>query len=259
MRDPTEGLTATGTIVTGARRDRVPAPFEPVLARAGSAVRAAYPSGSLYVYGSVATGQAELARSDVDLVTIGIADEVAAVIGAELSEVFGDICRGVEIAGAQPGDFKGSSDEAYGNRVFLRHYCVHVAGPVYPVDLAGFPGDARAVRGFNGDIAQHAQRWHTDLDATASNTCDLARRVARKTLLAVAGLVSVHDRTWTTDRSAAALRWAQIEPLTATGMEQLLGWTDAVADVSASTVRETLDDTIQSVITAFASAVGLWP
>ncbi|MCM0638919.1 hypothetical protein [Cellulomonas wangsupingiae] len=37
-------------------------------------------------------------------------------------------------------------------------------------------------------------------------------RVARKTLLAVAGLVSVHDHTWTTDRSRAVRRWCEIEP-----------------------------------------------
>jgi uncharacterized protein len=54
MADPEEGVAADGTIRTGARRDRVPAAFEPVLA---DAVAFLGDSGaSLYVYGSVANG-----------------------------------------------------------------------------------------------------------------------------------------------------------------------------------------------------------
>ena len=34
MRDPLEGVSPSGAIVTGARRDRVPSQFEPVLAAA---------------------------------------------------------------------------------------------------------------------------------------------------------------------------------------------------------------------------------
>ena len=45
--------------------------------------------------------------------------------------------------------------------------------------------------------------------------------LARKSLLATAGLVSVHDRTWTTDRHSAARRWGQIEPVWATSLNEL--------------------------------------
>lgn len=58
MRDPDEGVAPDGTIVTGVRRDRVPAAFEPVLAAATEAL----PDGvGLHVDGSVATGQARVA------------------------------------------------------------------------------------------------------------------------------------------------------------------------------------------------------
>jgi hypothetical protein len=55
----------------------------------------------------------------------------------------------------------------------------------------------------------------------------LGRRVARKTLLAVAGLVSVHDTTWTTDREGATQRWSVIDPpLSAPWSTSLLGARD---------------------------------
>jgi hypothetical protein len=70
MADPDEGVAADGTIRTGARRSRVPAAFEPVLA---DAVALAGDGGaSLYVYGSVATGTVRYGSSDVDLLSIDL-------------------------------------------------------------------------------------------------------------------------------------------------------------------------------------------
>jgi hypothetical protein len=59
----------------------------------------------------------------------------------------------------------GDSDAAYGNRVFLRHYCVHLAGPDPAAALSAFPADARAARGFNGDLGWHRRRWRQTLDS----------------------------------------------------------------------------------------------
>ena len=126
MRDPAEGIAADGTIVTGARRDRVAARYEPVLAAAAAAVPA---DVTLTLYGSVATGQARPGRSDVDLLTVGLPPSDAAALGAELTERFAGLCRGVEIAPMQPADLVGEEAPRYGDRVFLRHYCVRLAGP----------------------------------------------------------------------------------------------------------------------------------
>ena len=205
LHDPREGVTSLGTIETGVRRDRVPALFEPVLDASVAAIRVAEPDASLYVYGSVATGMARPGRSDVDLLTVGIPADEAAEIGRVLSARFEDLCRGVEVAAALPADFSGESDAAYGGRVFLRHYCIHLSGRDICPASPGFAADVRAARGFNGDIAEHARRWRHEL-AAGSDPARLGRRVARKSLFAVSGLVSVHDDTWTTDRRAAAAR-----------------------------------------------------
>lgn len=257
MRDPREGVTSLGAIRTGASRDRVAAFFAPALDAAVSAVRTAAGNASLYLYGSVATGMAQPGRSDVDLLTVGIPSAAATDIARVLSERFSDHCRAVEIAAAQRGDFAGDSDQAYGGRVFLRHYCVHLTGPDLHSGLPEFAADARAARGFNGDIARSAGHWRIELDG-GTDPVILARRLARKTLLAVAGLVSVHDRSWTTDRAVAASRWAEIDPTLAGDLQQLLAWCGDDATPHRSSVAAAITDVVPRIVACFEDAIGLW-
>ena len=254
MHDPLEGVTALGTIRTGASRERFPTAFEPVL---NAVVGAVHPTVSLYVYGSVATGVAEPPTSDVDLLSVGLAPEDAENLSRGLSAQFSGLCRAVEIAAAQPSDFEGASDEAYGGRVFLRHYCVHLAGPDLHSALPDFPADAKAARGFNGDIGTHAERWRREVSA-GSDPAQLGRRVARKSLLAVAGLVSVHDAIWTTDRARAAARWGEIEPGLASETRLLLGWTDGGLDADQMALSRALDGIVSRIVDSFDSSIGLW-
>jgi hypothetical protein len=257
MRDPDEGVAADGTITTGVARCRVPEPFEPVLSAAAEAVAEAGRGAAVFLYGSVATGRARRPRSDVDLLTVGLGPGLAAELGRKLSSQFSGLCRGVEIAAATPEDLAGGSDGAYGLRVFLRHYCIHLAGPGYAHDLPRFPADARAARGFNGDIARHAARWRDALAAGAEPP-RLGRRLARKTLLAVAGLVSIHDATWTTDRAFAAHRWAEIEPGLGPALHALLAWSDGLVLPGRQAVQHMLDNTTPRITAAFATTIGLW-
>ena len=257
MHDQIEGVTSLGTIQTGASRDRVAGVFEPVLDAAIIASRIADHDSSLYVYGSVATGIARPGRSDVDLLTVGLPSSAAADVAQALSVRFSGLCRAVEVADAQHSDFWGESDEAYGGRVFLRHYCVHLVGPDLHSALPDFPADVRAARGFNGDIAQHAQRWRRELD-DGRGVAQLSRRLARKSLLAVAGLVSVHDETWTTDRATAASRWAEIEPALADDLHMLLIWSREGTAHHRGSVEATLDGIVAAIIVRFEASIGLW-
>ena len=213
---------------------------------------------SVYLYGSVATGRAAYGRSDVDLLTVGLASGRAAELGRELSRQFSGLCRGIELAAVSPGELAGETDEAYGNRVFLRHYCVHLAGPDLAYGLPKFPSDVRAARGFNGDIARHAARWQAEF-AAGGEPRQLGRRLARKTLLAIAGLVSIRDATWTTDRAFAADRWAEIDPELRAALPVLLAWSDGQGLPSRGEVQRMLDVPIPRIVAAFASAIGLWP
>jgi predicted nucleotidyltransferase len=257
VRDPSEGLTETGLIRTGASHARIPDRFSNLLSASASRVRADAPTASVYVYGSVATGDARSPESDVDLLTIGLPADGAATISERLSADFSHLCRGVEIAAGMAEDFEGAGDEAYGGRVFLHHYCVHLAGPDIDRATSAFRGDQRAARGFNGDIAQHAARWQHDFDNTDAPR--LGRTLARKTLLAVAGLVSVHDATWTTDRKHASRRWGQIHPELADGLAELLEWSALRSTATTVRLAHHLANTIDQIVCQFTADIGLWP
>jgi hypothetical protein len=257
MADPWEGVAADGTIMTGADRSRVPAAFEPVLADAASF--AAGCGASLYVYGSVANGTVRPGLSDVDLLSVDLADPPG--VGQALTARYAGLCRAVEISPVTAADLAGDSDAAYGNRVFLRHYCVHLAGPDPSGTFPAFPADVRAARGFNGDIARYHQRWRQALESGTADEGLLGVRAARKTLLAVAGLVSVHDRTWTTDRAHATRRWGEIEPGLAAPLGTLFSWATAERLPAPEKVRVALagDGVVAAVVDRFASLIGLWP
>lgn len=256
--DPLEGLTAGGMIATGARRDGVSSVFEPIIQDAIAQVGAMQGSPSLYLYGSVATGMARVGRSDVDLMTIGLDPESALRMGRDLSVTYTTLCRGVEVGPAQLSDYAGPSDEVYGNRVFLRHYCVHLAGPDVRSGLPDFPANATAARGFNGDIGQWIGRWRTEV-IREPYTASLGRRIARKTLVAVAGLVSIHDSTWTTDKVAAARRWGAIRPELEAGLQELVGWSDGeTTPPLQSRVRACLEGIVAEIVEDFRHRIGLW-
>jgi nucleotidyltransferase-like protein len=256
VADPDEGVAADGTIRTGASRDRVPAAFEPILT---DAVDLLGESGaSLYVYGSVANGTIRPGSSDVDLLTIGFLD--AAIVGQRLSAQYADRCRGVEIAAATAADLAGDSDAAYGLRAFLRHYCVHLAGPDPSSALPAYRADARAARGFNGDVGQHFRRWRERLESGTVSADLLGIRAARKTLLALAGLVSVHDHTWTTDRSRAVRRWSELEPGLAARLARLKSWSNGEQHASREEVGRALadDGIVCAIVERFGGLIGLW-
>ena len=256
MADPDEGMAADGTIRTGAQRGRVPELFEPVLT---DAVGLLGESGaSLYVYGSVANGTAQPGSSDVDLLAIDL--PAAAFVEDRLSARYADRCRSVEVVAAMAADFAGDSDEAYGYRVFLRHYCVHLAGPDPAASLPAFRADARAARGFNGDLGQHLCRWRRELEDRSVAADVLGVRAARKTLLALAGLVSIQDRTWTTSRERAVRRWSEIEPGLAADLSRLSSWATRERSPSSHELEHALavDGVITAIVDRFGGLIGLW-
>lgn len=259
--DPLEGIDPDGFITTGACRAHLAPAFQPVLDAALAHWASHAGTASLYVYGSVATGMARPGLSDVDLVSIGLPPGQAAALAAGLSARFRQLCRTVELGPAQLADYQGTGDEAHGNRVFLRHYGVHLAGPDIAAGLPRQRADAAAARGFNGDIGRLAARWRAQLpQAGAAERALLARRLARKTLFAVTGLVSLHDHTWTTDRLAAARRWATLAPEWAEGLATLADWAERDGPApGADALQAALDGVVAAVVSAFQDRIGLWP
>ena len=251
MHDPAEGVTAQGTITTGAARDAIDQVWLPLL---GEARREIPEAASLYVYGSVATGTAVAPGSDVDLLTLDLPAREAERVSIELSTRYHRRCRAVSIAPASSEALRGKDDESYGLQVFLRHYCVHLAGDDPSADLPDYAADRRAARGFNGDIAEHRAAWLDDL-RNGADLVKLGTRVARKTLLAVAGIVSIRQGTWTTDRWTAAAEWQALEP--DHPVDVLAEWLDE-PPTDVNQIRDALHGPVAHVERMFASEIGLW-
>lgn len=238
MRDPGEGLTRDGYIRTGVSRRRVPLAFEPVIVDAIAAFDglhrdATVPWASdvaLLLYGSVATGMAQPGRSDVDLVALGVAPGDAEALARELTLAHRTLCR--EVAN-----------------------CIPLVGES-PVHATDFLGDARAARGFNGDIRRTLTRWR---QSRREDLPLLARQIGRKTLHAAAGLVSITENTWTTDRGTAAAHWGAHRPELASDLDKLLGWSEG-APARAQDVTDALseDRVVSRIASDFADRIGLW-
>jgi hypothetical protein len=107
---------------------------------------------------------------------------------------------------------------------------------------------------FNGDIADHHRRWELEVDDGA-DVCRLATRIARKTLLAVAGLISLRDGTWSTDRRTSARRWNELEP--GTPVEVLVEWLDTPPSGMAA-IHDVLEGPVAEVVQAFRFEIGVW-
>lgn len=257
MADPSEGVWPDGTVRTGASRAHIDAVYQPALDAARTAVARCDRSVSLYLYGSVATGSAVVPNSDIDLLGIGLDPDDASTLAARLSDDFATLCRAVELVPTSVDDLTGDHDEAYGNRAFLRHYCVHLGGPEQHLGPAAFPADIRAARGFNGDIDQHLTRWTASLRDGAPPEL-LGRRAARKTLLALAGLVSIVDGIWTTDREIAAARWTDRHPETEADLRDLSAWACGSRRPSGLQLASALDGARRTIAEEFRSTIGLW-
>jgi hypothetical protein len=256
MRDPGEGVTPDGHITTGVGRERITASFLPIVnvAVALFEAHAADPDAELLLYGSVATGQAVPGASDVDLIAAGVDREIAARLSRDLSKRFEGACRSVELACMTLRSHLGKGDEAYGNRVFLRHYCLPLAGPDRLRGTAAFRADARAARGFNGDIATAPNGWRA-----APQTAALGPRVARKSLVAAAGLHSVLTATWTTDREQGAAAWRDRRPDLSDEVQVLQQWANG-RQATPEQVRDVLraSGPIEELTREYAAVVGLW-
>ncbi|HEY6748276.1 MAG TPA: nucleotidyltransferase domain-containing protein [Mycobacteriales bacterium] len=220
-RDPAEGVDADGYLVTGADVARIPAVYRPVLDDCAATVTAAFGDrlDGLYLYGSVATGQARPPESDIDLLALWTStmdnDEVAAV-ATELSTRHRALAREVALAQATRESMRLEADQA-----FLKHYCVPLTGRDIRPELPRFRPSRALADGFNDDLPALVHRLRSTVDEAPTPAARLAatRKAARRLLMAAATIESVSHSTWSTDRATGAALLARHHPQ----------WTDVAA------------------------------
>jgi uncharacterized protein len=218
-RDPDEGVDADGLLVTGASLDRIPPAYRPVVADCVAALTAfGERLDGLYLYGSVATGQARPPDSDLDLLALWTStvdpDEIGAVV-ATLSTRHSAVVREVGLAQAPVDSLREEADHC-----FLKHYCVPLAGRDRRSELPRCRPSRALADGFNDDLAGFVHTLRSIVDNPLA-----VRKAARRLLLAVATIESVSHATWSTDRGTGAALLAEHHP----------EWTDVAANALALT------------------------
>ena len=246
--DPAEGVSADGVIVTGAAADHVRARYRPVVADCTDLLRTVFGDRlhSLYLYGSVATGQAQAPASDLDLAPVWVSDvqpgEVARVAG-ELSARHAALVREVSLASSTLAEVLADDRAGLGMRCFLRHYCVWLTGwDLRPSLPPCRPSRAVGV-GFNDNVAELVQRWRSELDAaqTTAEVAAVARAAARKLLLVTATLESAEHGGWTTDRATGAALLAAHHPQWTVVAGLAVGWSADPGEPDAQDVAQLLN------------------
>jgi hypothetical protein len=221
----------TGVIVTGAAMDRVPAVYRPVVEDCTAVLTEVFGGRlhSLYLYGSVATGQGRPPHSDVDLLPVwvgSVAAEDVADVAAVLSRRHGGLAREVGLAPATLAEVRSEGRDGFGLRCFLRHYCVWLAGTDLRPSLPACRASRVVADGFNDDVPGLVRRWRSELAAaqTPDEVALVARAAARKLLLVAATVESAEHGGWTTDRRTGATMLAAHHPQWSLTAQQAVDW-----------------------------------
>jgi uncharacterized protein len=247
VRDPREGVDHDGVIVTGAAAARVPARYTEALDDAVATLSAELGGAlhSVYLYGSVATGQARAPSSDLDLVVVleHPASEAVTIAAAVLSERHRHLAREVGIGSVDLATLQRRDRIGHAERCFLTHYTVHLAGPDLRATYPRCRATPELAAGFNGDLRPVLDRARVRLldeeDEDARGL--LAVRASRKMLMAAATLLSVRDGGWTTDRDAAVDLVGRHAPALATLAAAARRWCDGPQPGGTTEAIEIID------------------
>lgn len=218
-------------VVTGVDPRSIAAPYRGILDEVVRGLQPLIGAGvhSIYLYGSVATGQARPPTSDVDLLVVTTTanrDKVERVVKPietrhrrHVRELAAG-CQGLDAIQAV-------SEAGAVERCFLRHYCLHLAGPDLRAGLPECRADATLAHGFNGDLEGVVARLGSGPDPEDGDGQQrhLIAYTARRLLMAGATLLSVRHGTWSTDRETGAALLVAADPRLAGDARALLAWT----------------------------------
>lgn len=236
--DPREGLDSEGYIVTGAAAANIRAPYDVILAAAVQALGDEVLG--LYVYGSVATGQARPPESDVDLYAV-VASELArqrcVSVSKALSRQYQHLVRDVGISAVLDAELQADDDQGRAERCFVKHYCVNIAGADLRPSFSRCRPTPALAREFIGD-----------LDVIRFRTTGGAGRIGRRLLRSAAVLYSIVDGCWTTDCARGAAMITDHHPSVGADAALALTWVHGKAAEPQDVAR--VVDTVGGAISA---------
>ncbi|UYZ22502.1 nucleotidyltransferase domain-containing protein [Mesobacillus jeotgali] len=199
------GLDPNGFIVSDVSKDKIDNVYMPCIRQSVNSLKNLVPEQlhSVYVYGSVARGEAIALKSDLDLIALFdgkiSAYNIAEIknLAQELSQKYRSMVRDVGIAVAYY-DYTVDPSNYYEN-AFLKELCVCVYGEDLGKRFGPYKLTSEIAIRFNGDICENLNRTLNKCK-TASNEefKIISQGFARKLIRTFYSMVMVRSQIWTT-------------------------------------------------------------
>jgi predicted nucleotidyltransferase len=183
---------------------------------------------SLYIYGSVASGNARALTSDLDMLIVFKTDlspqvgEAVIQLENDLSQRFQNDVREVGLAATSVSEiFDGDNQIGWG--CFIKHMCVCLTGEDLGTRLPKFRPTKAVAYGLNGDLKQEiAEARRAMLDGLPGNINRTVRSISRKMIRTAFCLVMEEANCWTTDLSECSSIFSTYYPEHTTQIQRIL-------------------------------------
>ena len=199
------GLDRNGFIVSDVRIDKIDPIYEPCIQESVESLRNWFHQQlhSVYLYGSVARGDAVAVKSDLDLIAL-FAGELSSnkltelkTLSDELSKKYRSLVRDVGIAVAYY-DYTVDPENYYEN-AFLKELCVCVYGEDLGERFGPYKLTSEIADRFNGDICESLTRALNRLESASNQDFKTyTQNFARKLIRTYYSMVMVRSQVWTT-------------------------------------------------------------
>jgi uncharacterized protein len=226
--DPREGVDAAGYLTTGVDAANIANPYAAVIADCRDTIVTEVGAAlhGLYLYGSVATGQAVPPVSDLDLGVIlhtASATVQCAALAELLTERWRSTVREVGVSPNTTAVVLADDEVGWSERAFLKHYCLGIAGIDLRPELAPCRPDATLARLWIGDLGAGLRTRRAEL-AAGRPAPDIAGPLSRRLLRTAAMTFTVRQGGWSTAGPVGAERIAAEAPRFAADAAGLLDW-----------------------------------
>lgn len=207
MKD--DGLDAEGYVRNLGSLSKIPTSLQPAVDQARLKIGEAFQSElhSLYLYGSVASGKAQLGSSDLDLFLVfrespqAHVQALATQLEAELTQKFLPDLREVGFALASLSEILGG-DNQIGWGFFIKHQCVCLTGEDLAVKFPRYKPTRAVAYGLNGDLSLEIEKTKNVLQSGLPEVVNKGMMsISRKMVRTAFCLVIEEANCWTTDLS----------------------------------------------------------
>jgi len=223
------GVDKNGFILTKVKVSKIKKPFVKLIAEVKDELLLNFEEqiDSIYLYGSVATGEAEVKKSDLDVLVVFKkkpsikSKKLIENLSEKLSKKHKALVREVGIVLS---DVKEVNKDTYGWGCFLKHLCVDIHGENLSGKLPNFKPTRKVAEAFNGDCKKviMAARKKLSGHPNKKEVLKISSSTARKILRTGFSLVMEKEKSWTTDLKKSYLVFTKHYPEQKAAMKKVL-------------------------------------